>query len=251
MDLVPGVVGVAGQDGEGAVDLLGQYDAGKLVRQGHAAKGKEKIGALACGRRPSAGGTDGEHKPLNALIANASDVRSELLGGVLLAAAIQQNGVGGGTTGLTVYPIEECGLGVEDLRVAGGVPGCPCNVVIMQTIASLRLGSGLAGNDSSKNQLHLSSLSAFYKKMEVKWAKLSCCLLQISIDIEAVHRLFIEDTEQLTETFGLQLLGFLLRRFWPVNCSIKEIEAIQKKRRKPLRRFPWFIRPGFFIRFAE
>jgi hypothetical protein len=167
MDLVSGVVGVAGQDGEGSVDLLGQYDAGKLVRQGHAAEGKEKISALACGRGPPVGGTDGEHKPLSTLIADASDVRSELLGGVLLTPAIQQNGVGRGTAGLTVQPIEECSLGFEDLRVAGDVASCPCNVVIMQTIASLRLGSGLARKDSSKNQLHLSSLSAFYKKMEV------------------------------------------------------------------------------------
>jgi hypothetical protein len=80
----------------------------------------------------------------------------------------------------------------------------------MQTVAGLRFRSGLAGKDSGKNQLHVSSLSAFCKKMKLsedKWAKPSCRFLQISIDIWAVHRIFIEDAG-LIEIFRLQLLGF-------------------------------------------
>jgi hypothetical protein len=112
---VSGVVGMPGQDGQGAVDLFGQYNAGELVRQGHAAEGKEKVGALACGRGPSVGGTDGKYEALGALIANPPDVCGELLGGVLLAAAIQQDGIGWGATGLAIYPIKDGGLGVEEL----------------------------------------------------------------------------------------------------------------------------------------
>jgi hypothetical protein len=34
-NLVPGVVGMSCQDGQGAVDLLGEYDPGELMRQGN------------------------------------------------------------------------------------------------------------------------------------------------------------------------------------------------------------------------
>jgi len=34
---------VAGEDGEGAVDLLGKYNACELVRQGDAAEGEQQV----------------------------------------------------------------------------------------------------------------------------------------------------------------------------------------------------------------
>ena len=40
---------MAGQNGEGAVHLLGQYDTSQLMRQGNSTQGKEKVGALASG----------------------------------------------------------------------------------------------------------------------------------------------------------------------------------------------------------
>lgn len=127
--LVTGVVGMAGEDRQGAVDLLGEYDAGKLMRQGQTAKGQKKVGALTCHGGPSIGGTDSEHEALSALIADAPNLRGELLRGVLLAAAIQQDGVGGGAAGLAVQPVENCCLGVEELGVAGDVPGSALDIV--------------------------------------------------------------------------------------------------------------------------
>ena len=74
-----GVVWVAGQYGQGTVDLLSQYNAGKLVGQSHAAEGKEKISALAGHGGLPVGRANGEHKALGALVADAPDLRSELL----------------------------------------------------------------------------------------------------------------------------------------------------------------------------
>ena len=41
LGLVPGVVGVAFQDGVGAIDLLEQYYAGELVRECHSPEGEQ------------------------------------------------------------------------------------------------------------------------------------------------------------------------------------------------------------------
>src|SRR6266403_1970229 len=40
-------VGAAGEDGEGAVELFGEHDAGELVGESHGAEGKLLVGALA------------------------------------------------------------------------------------------------------------------------------------------------------------------------------------------------------------
>lgn len=131
------MVRVAGQDGQGAVDLLGKHNPGELVRQGHWTEGKEKIGAPPCGGRPTIGGTDGEYQALSALIADTSNVRCELLRAVLPAAAIQQDGMGRGAAGLAVQPIKDGRLGFEKLRVAGNVPGDALKIIGEQAIRSL------------------------------------------------------------------------------------------------------------------
>ena len=50
------MIGVAGQDGDRAIDLLGENDAGEAVRQGHTAEATARLSALdeAVGPRPSA-----------------------------------------------------------------------------------------------------------------------------------------------------------------------------------------------------
>src|SRR5258705_1375654 len=84
--LVARVVGVANENGQGAVYLLGQNDTGELMRQSHATKGKKQVGTLPRGRRPAIGRSDRQHEPLDTLIANAAELRGELLRGELLAA---------------------------------------------------------------------------------------------------------------------------------------------------------------------
>jgi hypothetical protein len=154
-NLVAGVVGVAGENGKSTVNLLGQYNPGELMRQGDTPKGKKQVGALACCRRPPISRPDAEHQPLGTLVSDTAKVRGELLGAVLLAATIQQNGIGRGTAGLAVQPVEDGGLGLEELRVARDISGGPFYIVAQQTVSGLRFGAGTAWGYGSKGDLHI------------------------------------------------------------------------------------------------
>ena len=79
INLVAGVVGMSGQDGQGAVDLLGEYDASELMRQGNSTQGKEKVGALTSGSRPAVCGANSEYEALSAVVAKAAEPSCELL----------------------------------------------------------------------------------------------------------------------------------------------------------------------------
>ena len=46
---MPGVVGMAGEDGEAAVDLLGEHDAGQLMGQGDSSQGEQEAGLFERG----------------------------------------------------------------------------------------------------------------------------------------------------------------------------------------------------------
>jgi hypothetical protein len=151
------MVGVAGQDSQGAVDLFGEYDTSKLMWEGQTAERKEKIGALACCNGPPIGGTDSEHKALRAPIANAPDLPGKLFRGVLLAAAIQQNGIGRCAAWLAIQPVEDFCLGVEELGIAGDVPGSTFDIIGEQAIRSLGFGTSTALSDRSKGDLHWAS----------------------------------------------------------------------------------------------
>jgi len=70
---------VAGEDGEGAVDLLGEDEAGEVVGQGDEAEGEQEVGAGAGQRGPAVGRADGEDDALRAGIAEADEVFGEVL----------------------------------------------------------------------------------------------------------------------------------------------------------------------------
>jgi hypothetical protein len=154
-NLVAGVVGVPRKNSKSTVNLLGQYNPSELMRQSNTPKRKKQIGAQACYRRPPISRPDAEHQPLGPLVSDTAKVRGELLGAVLLAAAIQQNGIGRGTARLAVQPVEDGGLGLEELRVAGDIPGGPLYIVAQQTVRRLRSGASTAWGDGSKGDLHL------------------------------------------------------------------------------------------------
>ena len=91
--LVAGVVGVAGEDGEGAVDLFGEDGAGEFVGQGERPKERMRSArARAAADQPSAGPMartrdcvpESRRRPRRA---------GELLGGELLAAAVEEDRV--------------------------------------------------------------------------------------------------------------------------------------------------------------
>ncbi len=62
--------------------------------QGQGSKGEKKVGTGAGGGGPSVGGPDGEDEALGTLVAETPDARGEVFGGELLAAAVEQDGVG-------------------------------------------------------------------------------------------------------------------------------------------------------------
>src|ERR1700735_3937058 len=81
MFLVAGVIGMSGDDGQGAVDLFGEDDAGELMRQRHRPEGEKQVSAGAGGNGPSVRGTDGEHEILGAGVAKTADLGGKILGG--------------------------------------------------------------------------------------------------------------------------------------------------------------------------
>ncbi len=64
--LVGGVVGMAGEDSQRPVDLLGEHRPRKFVWQGDRSKGEEEVCPGAGRVRPAIGRTNGEDEGLNA-----------------------------------------------------------------------------------------------------------------------------------------------------------------------------------------
>jgi len=93
---------VAGEDGEGAVDLFGEDDLRELMRQGDAAEGEEEVGAGAGGVGPTVGRADGEDEALGSGVAVPPDGSGELFRGELLASAVEQDEECGSAAGLAV-----------------------------------------------------------------------------------------------------------------------------------------------------
>ena len=60
---------MSGEDGQRAVDLLGDDGAGELVGQRHAAQRQRAVSAGERGGGPAVGGADGEDDALGAVIA--------------------------------------------------------------------------------------------------------------------------------------------------------------------------------------
>ena len=151
---VGGVVGVAGEDGEGAVDLLGEDGAGEFMGQSDVAEREDEAGAGACSGGPAVGGTDGEDKGLCARVAEAAEVGGEFFGGELLAATVEEDEDGGGAGGLAVEPGEECGFGVMGLELAGEIAGGSGEVVGGEGCGSVGFGAGASWRDRGQENLH-------------------------------------------------------------------------------------------------
>ena len=149
-----GVVGVAGEDGGGAVDLLGENDAGELVGEGDASEGEEELRLLAGGGGPAVGGTDGEDETLGAVVAETAEAGGELLGGELVATAVEKDAKGADAAGVVFEPMEQGWLGVEELGLAGDVAGGASEVVGEQGVGGGGLGAGGAGEDGGESDLH-------------------------------------------------------------------------------------------------
>src|SRR5271170_4916798 len=124
------MIGVAGQDGKSAVNLLRQYDPRQLMGQSHASQGEKKVGALSRRSRPSVRRTNGEHNPLCPLVAKPPNLTGELLGAVLPPATVKQNRISTGSALLTFDPLKQRFFRFKHLRLARCVSSDAADVVI-------------------------------------------------------------------------------------------------------------------------
>ena len=145
---------MSGEDGEGAVELLGEDYAGELMREGDWAEREDEVGAGAGCGGPSVGRTDGEDEALRAGVAKAAKVGGEFLGGELFAATVEEDEDRGGAGGLAVEPGEECGFGVVELGGAGDVAGGAGKVVGGEGLGRSGLGARAGRRDGCDDELH-------------------------------------------------------------------------------------------------
>jgi len=88
-------VGAAGEDGEGALELLGEHDAGEFVRKGDAAEGKFLVGALAEVIREAFGVAAEEDEFAGAAIANFAEPFGEGVRIEIFPGGVEKNNRGG------------------------------------------------------------------------------------------------------------------------------------------------------------
>lgn len=98
------------EDGERSVGLFGEDDSGQFVGQGDAPEGEEEVGVLAGGGGPTVGWAYGEEEALGSLVAEGGEAGGEVFGGELLAAAIEEDGVGADSSGGLLEGLEESGF---------------------------------------------------------------------------------------------------------------------------------------------
>jgi hypothetical protein len=151
---VAGVVGVAGEDGEGSVDLFGENGAGEFVGKGDGAEREDESGAGAGGGGPAVGGADGEDDGLSAGVAEAAEVGGEGFGGEGGATAVEEDEVGGGAGSGAVEPGEEGGFGGLGERLAGEVAGGSGEVVGGESGGGMGFGAAGFWGDGGEVELH-------------------------------------------------------------------------------------------------
>ena len=115
------MIRVTSEDGESAVDLLGENDAGKFVRHGHGTEREELRGAFAGVIGPAVGWADGEDDELAAFVALAPEPPGEGLRCHLLTALVEEDEHGGGASALVFDCLPESLFGAETWRVDAGL----------------------------------------------------------------------------------------------------------------------------------
>ncbi len=101
------VVWVPGKDCSGTVNLLGKNQSGQGVCHGHWPKRKKQLCTLPGRRGPAVRGTDSKNKVLRALVSAFAHPGREGLGSHLTAAAVKEDGNGGGSTLKLLNPREQ------------------------------------------------------------------------------------------------------------------------------------------------
>jgi hypothetical protein len=87
---------MAGEDGEGAIKLFGEKDAGEFVRHGESGERKFHVRLAAEVVGKTFGVAAEEYEFLGAAVAEVAEPASELRGGKLLAGGVEEDEDGGG-----------------------------------------------------------------------------------------------------------------------------------------------------------
>ena len=80
---------MAGENGDRAIDLLGENDAGKPMRQGHGTEREHEIGLEHCPEPKTVGAADKEGETLGAAVAKLGEALREGFASELSAAPIE------------------------------------------------------------------------------------------------------------------------------------------------------------------
>lgn len=108
---------MAGENGEGAVKLLGEDDAGEFVRHGESGKRKLHVRLAAEVVRKAFRAATEEDEFLGATVAEVAEPARELRSGELLAGGVEKNERGGGVE------LEIAQSGWRRIAQLGGVDG--------------------------------------------------------------------------------------------------------------------------------
>jgi len=88
-------IGAAGEDGESAIELLGEHDAGEFVRKGHGAERKFLVGALAEVIREAVGVAAEEDEFAGAAVAELAEPLGEGVRIEVLSGRVEKDNRGG------------------------------------------------------------------------------------------------------------------------------------------------------------
>lgn len=110
---------MSGEDGAGAVELLGEDEAGEGMSQSKGSKGEQELSPRAGTNGPSAGRAHGKNDVLSAVIAALGEPGGEGFRRHRASAAVEQDDKRGHTSRMAVDPLEERLFGAERRSLAG------------------------------------------------------------------------------------------------------------------------------------
>src|SRR5271154_6772899 len=158
------MVGMSGQDREGAINLLQQHDSHKLMGPGRGAEGEAEVGALAQHLAEAIGAADGEENGSAAGIVPGPQPAGEGLTGHTVAAPVQgdDNGAVGDHARECDRFLEDATFGLacaavpdlDDLNVADAEGAAGLGRPLAVAFGKLALGPGLEPADRGNHDPH-------------------------------------------------------------------------------------------------
>jgi hypothetical protein len=120
---------MAGEDGEGAIELFGEEDAGEFVRHGESGERKLHVRLATEVVGKTFGVAAEEDEFAGAAVAEVTEPASELRGGELLAGGVEEDERGGGVD----LEIAECGgRGVAELSGVDGAVVADAEEIVVE-----------------------------------------------------------------------------------------------------------------------